>query len=113
MHRYLIVSTCFFLLGFLAPRARAGGDAEVLYLSQLASSAPDLTGTAAHVAACAGAVAPEPHVALTWSLLQVDGSGGPLVMGLSLSVALDPVKEISISECYRKLMLSIGATPQP
>lgn len=113
MYRYFI-GTCFVLLALnLTPHARAGDETEVLYLSQLASSAPDLSGAATHVAACAGAVAPEPHVALTWSLLQAGGSGGPLVMGLSLSVTLDPKTEVAVADCYRKLMLSIGATPQP
>lgn len=86
---------------------------ETLYLVQTSPDSPDIDGFAKLVSACADAASPvtQPKVAVTWSAYEV-GSGQPVVMGFSYSVALPP-DQLDISDCYRKLMLSLGATGSP
>lgn len=95
-------------LSDVTPRA-----VDVLYLVQTAPGAVDLGGFAKLVAECSGAADPLPplKIAVTWSLEPL-GSGKPSVLGLGTSLAVPPDRA-SIPECYRKLMLSLGATPLP
>lgn len=87
-----------------------GLDPEVLYLSQYQAEIT-LDGFAELVQACSGAAdpIPQPHVAVTWTLYP-QGAGLPSVLGLGFSVAV-PFEQSGISECYRKAMLALGATP--